>query len=102
MNGAYIHATTNVARLAIVAKSALELYFHQHPLHRYTGMNPNYNHFEEYMKIFIEQEDDISRLDERSRDESPEGLKRRKELSQRIKDRSIKIQEKLHLFEKGR
>jgi len=102
MNGAYIQGATNVARLSIAARSALELYYHQHPLHRYTGMTPNYNHYEGFMRIFVEQEDDISRLDERSEDESPAGLKRRKELTQRIKDRAIRIQEKLRLFEEGR
>lgn len=60
-------------------------------------MSPNYNHFESYLKPFIEKEDAISRLDERGNDDSPEGLKRRRELTQKIKDCDAEILKVQHL-----
>ena len=97
MNGAYHQGITPLARLSIAARGAIELYYLHHPSHRYRGMSPNYNHFESYLKPFIEKEDAISRLDERSNDDSPEGLKRRRELTQKIKDCDVEIAKVHHL-----
>lgn len=97
MNGSYIQAVTPLARISIASRGAIELYYDHHPSHRYRGMAPNYNHFESYLKAFVEKEDAISRLDERSNDDSPEGLRRRKELTQKIKDCDVEITRVLHL-----
>ena len=97
MNGAYHQGITPLARLSIAARGAIELYYLHHPSHRYRGMSPNYNHFESYLKPFIEKELDIARLDERSEDDSPAGLKRRRELTERIKEHDVEIAKVHHL-----
>lgn len=102
MNGAYIQGATPTARLSVAARSILELYYHDHPSHRYLGMVPDYAYFEQFMKPFVEQEDDLARLDERSNDDSPSSLARRRELTQRIKDRRSEIDRVLALYKKIR
>lgn len=99
MNGSYIQGATAKARIAIAARAIMELYYHRHPTHRYLGMTPNYNHFEQYMEAFVAKEDHLSRLDERSNDDSPSGLHRRRELSQLIKDDDVRIAGVLALIE---
>src|SRR6267378_1713449 len=102
MNGSYIQGITPLARLAIAARGAIELYYDHHPSHRYRGMSPNYNHFESYLKAFVGKELAIARLDERSEDDSPTGLRRRRELTQEIKDCDVEISRVLHLHQEPR
>ena|SRR2546423_11779435 len=102
MNGSYIQGATPKARLAIAARSVTELYYYQHPTHRYLGMTPNYNHFELYIAPFVDKEVHLAMLEERGEDDSPSGLARRRELTQKVKDDDLRIGEVLALIERIR
>jgi len=58
MNGSYLTADTPKARLAVVFKSAMELYYSLHPSHRYLGFFPDYSFIENYIGIFVDREID--------------------------------------------
>ena len=64
MNGSYLHADGPHERLAVAFKSCLELYFSQHPTHRYMGFSPDYSHIATFMKAFVNLELNIARLEE--------------------------------------
>ncbi len=54
------------------------------------------------MDAFVAKEIDLAKLEERSEDDSPSGLARRRELTQKLKDDDQRIAEVLTLIEKLR
>ena len=79
--------------MAIVVRSALELYYHNHPTHRYLGFVPDYSFIEQYIRVFLNRELDMARLEEHGEENDA----RRRELIGRIKEHNSEISAQLNI-----
>lgn len=93
MSGIYLVANTPLAQLAVMVKSCMETYWHDHPNHRYMGFGPDYSFIESYLHDFFESKLDMARLEERI-DQTDS---RSKELMARIKRHEERVADLLRI-----
>jgi hypothetical protein len=82
--------------MAVVFKSCLELYYHNHPSHRYLGYGPDYDFVEGFVHTFLEKELDTARLEEHG----IEDTLRTRELIAKIKEHNSEIAQQLNISER--